>query len=272
MVALPERAIGAAILDVMRGRTLCMAGCPRGHQELAGSAGGARASPLPFRHHVHRQCRRQDLLRSDFMGNAPLSCAGARRRSRPPPRHPSAACSGCSRPSSCRAPRPHRAQPQAFSNRSRVIRRPRKPGWRRASRSDRASTASARVRWSGPSGVAARWSCAPRRRAVPRELLRPLGAGRRNSRTENAHQPTREPRRQRFKDPGHPPRFLSAYGPIVGHFRPCRHHLNAAACRESRNQRFAMRRTVTGTPRRSERRRPPHHASTHPSSASRELS
>ena len=70
-----------------------------------------------------------------------------------------------------------------------------------------------------------------------------------NNRAEHAHQPTRERERRmrRFKDPGHAQRFLAAYGPIASHFRPRRHRLTAAY-RETRDQRFAMWRTVTGTP------------------------
>jgi len=72
----------------------------------------------------------------------------------------------------------------------------------------------------------------------------------RNNRAENAHQPTRERERRmrRFKSPGHAQRFLAAYGPIVGHFRPRRHRLSAAAYRETRHERFATWRAVTGTP------------------------
>jgi putative transposase len=55
-----------------------------------------------------------------------------------------------------------------------------------------------------------------------------------NNRAENSHQPTRqrERRMQRFKSPGQAQRFLSAYGPIAQHFRPCRHRLSAPAYRE----------------------------------------
>ncbi len=71
-----------------------------------------------------------------------------------------------------------------------------------------------------------------------------------NNRAEHAHQPTRERERRlrRFKDPGHAQRFLAAYGPIARHFRPCRHRLTAAAYRETRHERFATWRAVTGTP------------------------
>ncbi len=72
---------------------------------------------------------------------------------------------------------------------------------------------------------------------------------RRNNRAENAHQPTRERerRRRRFKSPGHAQRFLAAYGPIASHFRPRRHRLTAAY-RETRAERFATWRVITGAP------------------------
>ena len=71
-----------------------------------------------------------------------------------------------------------------------------------------------------------------------------------NNRAENSHQPTRERERRmrRFKDPGHAQRFLAAYGPIASHFRPRRHRLTAAAYRETRHERCATWRAVTGTP------------------------
>ncbi len=71
-----------------------------------------------------------------------------------------------------------------------------------------------------------------------------------NNRAENSHQPTRERERRmrRFKDPGHAQRFLAAYGPIASHFRPRRHRLTAAAYRQTRADRFATWRAVTGTP------------------------
>ena len=52
---------------------------------------------------------------------------------------------------------------------------------------------------------------------------------------------------RRFKSPGHAQRFLAAYGPIAGHFRPCRHRLAASDYRQTRDQRFATWRLVTGT-------------------------
>jgi putative transposase len=71
-----------------------------------------------------------------------------------------------------------------------------------------------------------------------------------NNRAENSHQPTRERERRmrRFKDPGHAQRFLAAYGPIAAPFRPRRHRLTADAYRETRHERFATWRAVTGTP------------------------
>ena len=69
-----------------------------------------------------------------------------------------------------------------------------------------------------------------------------------NNRAENSHQPTRERERRmrRFKSPGHAQRFLAAQGPIVAHFRPRRHRLSAHDYRQTRDQRFATWREVTG--------------------------
>jgi len=71
-----------------------------------------------------------------------------------------------------------------------------------------------------------------------------------NNRAENSHQPTRERERRmrRFKDPGHAQRCLAAYGPIAAHFRPRRHRFTAAAYHQTRAERFATWRAVTGTP------------------------
>ena len=71
-----------------------------------------------------------------------------------------------------------------------------------------------------------------------------------NNRAENSHQPTRERERRmrRCKSPGHAQRFLTAYSPIATHFRPRRHRLTATAYRETRAERFASWRVVTGTP------------------------
>ena len=71
-----------------------------------------------------------------------------------------------------------------------------------------------------------------------------------NNRAENSPQPTRERERRmrRFKSPGHAQRFLAAYGPIISFFRPRRHRLTAEAYRQTRAERFASWRAVTGTP------------------------
>jgi putative transposase len=70
-----------------------------------------------------------------------------------------------------------------------------------------------------------------------------------NNRAENSHQPTRqrERRMQRFKSPGQAQRFLSAYGPIVQHFRPRRHLLSAPDYHHEMGQRFQMWGEITGT-------------------------
>src|SRR5215216_5848261 len=69
-----------------------------------------------------------------------------------------------------------------------------------------------------------------------------------NNRAENSHQPTRERERRmrRFKSPGHAQRFLAAQGPIAAHFRPRRHRLTAHEYRQTRHERFATWREVTG--------------------------
>ena len=54
----------------------------------------------------------------------------------------------------------------------------------------------------------------------------------------------------RCKSPWHAQRFLAAYGPFAGHFRPRRHRLTANDYRETRAERFATWRVVTGTPAR----------------------
>ena len=50
-----------------------------------------------------------------------------------------------------------------------------------------------------------------------------------NNRAENSHQPTRlrEKKMRRFKSAKHAQRFLSAFGPISGHFQLRRHRLSA---------------------------------------------
>jgi putative transposase len=69
-----------------------------------------------------------------------------------------------------------------------------------------------------------------------------------NNRAENSHQLTRqrEQRMQGFKSPGHAQRFLSAYGPIVSHFRPRRHRLSAPAYHQEMRQRFQTWQEITG--------------------------
>ncbi len=52
--------------------------------------------------------------------------------------------------------------------------------------------------------------------------------------------------RRSHHTPGHAQRFLATHGPIASHFRPRRHRLTAAAYRETRDQRFATWRAVTG--------------------------
>ena len=50
-----------------------------------------------------------------------------------------------------------------------------------------------------------------------------------NNRAEHSHQPTclREKNMRKFKSAGQAQRFLSAFGPITGHFQPRRHRLRA---------------------------------------------
>jgi len=61
-----------------------------------------------------------------------------------------------------------------------------------------------------------------------------------NNLCENSHQPTRvrERRMRKFKSPGQAQRFLSAFGPIRGHFHPKQHQLTAHHYREQMRQRF----------------------------------
>ena len=121
----------------------------------------------------------------------------------------------------------------------------------------------------------ARFARTWRASSAPRIALRPHASGttRRRSlqdangnageitdkRAEHAHQLTRERERRirRFKSPGHAQRFLAAYGPSVGHFRPRRHRLTAAAYRATRTARFATWRAVTGTPALAQAAAPP---------------
>jgi putative transposase len=69
-----------------------------------------------------------------------------------------------------------------------------------------------------------------------------------NNRAENSHQPTRlrEKKMQRFKLAKHAQRFLSAFGPIAGHFQPRRHRLRAGEYRAVLQGRFQQWNEVNG--------------------------
>ena len=69
-----------------------------------------------------------------------------------------------------------------------------------------------------------------------------------NNRAENSHQPTRlrEKKMRRFKSAGHAQRFLSAFGPIAGHFQPPRHRMSARDDRATLQNRFQVWDQVTG--------------------------
>ncbi|EFH85100.1 IS6 family transposase [Ktedonobacter racemifer] len=69
-----------------------------------------------------------------------------------------------------------------------------------------------------------------------------------NNRAERSHQPTRQRERtmRRFKSPGQAQRFLSAFGPILDHFRPKRHRLTARDYRALMQDRFQMWNEVIG--------------------------
>jgi len=68
-----------------------------------------------------------------------------------------------------------------------------------------------------------------------------------NNRAENSHQPTRlrEKKMRRFKSAGQAQRFLSAFGPIAGHFQPRRHRLSAREYRATLQSRFQVWDEVT---------------------------
>src|SRR6266446_2131819 len=72
-----------------------------------------------------------------------------------------------------------------------------------------------------------------------------------NNRAENSHQPTRlrEKKRRKFKSAKHAQRFLSAFGPIAGHFQPRRHRLSAREYRATLQGRFQTWDEVTGVKR-----------------------
>jgi putative transposase len=69
-----------------------------------------------------------------------------------------------------------------------------------------------------------------------------------NNRAENSHQPTRlrEKKMRRFKSAKQAQRFLSAFGPISGHFQPWRHRLSAQEYRVTLQSRFQTWNEVTG--------------------------
>ena len=68
-----------------------------------------------------------------------------------------------------------------------------------------------------------------------------------NNRAENSHQPTRlrEKKMRRFKSAKQAQRFLSAFGPIAGHFQPRRHLLHAGEYRTLLQARFQQWNEVT---------------------------
>jgi putative transposase len=69
-----------------------------------------------------------------------------------------------------------------------------------------------------------------------------------NNRAENSHQPTRlrEKKMRRFKSAKQAQRFLSAFGPITGHFQPRRHCLRAEEYRVILRGRFQIWNQITG--------------------------
>ncbi|GHO70409.1 hypothetical protein KSC_093010 [Ktedonobacter sp. SOSP1-52] len=69
-----------------------------------------------------------------------------------------------------------------------------------------------------------------------------------NNRAENSHQSTRlrEKKMRRFKSARHAQRFLSAFGPIAGHFQLRRHHLGAGKYRVILLGRFQQWNEVAG--------------------------
>ena len=69
-----------------------------------------------------------------------------------------------------------------------------------------------------------------------------------NNRAENSYQPTRlrEKKMRRFKSAKHTQRFLSAFGPISGHFQPHRHLVSAGQYRALLQTRFQTWNEVVG--------------------------
>jgi putative transposase len=63
-----------------------------------------------------------------------------------------------------------------------------------------------------------------------------------HNRAENSHHPThlREKRMLKFKSAKQAQRFLSAFGPIAGHFQPRRHRLCARDSRAMLQGRFLL--------------------------------
>jgi putative transposase len=68
-----------------------------------------------------------------------------------------------------------------------------------------------------------------------------------NNRAENSHQPTRlrEQKMRRVKSAKQVQRFLSAFGPISGHFQPRRHRLRAQEYRATLQDRFQVWNEIT---------------------------
>ena len=69
-----------------------------------------------------------------------------------------------------------------------------------------------------------------------------------NNRAENSHQPTRlrEKKMRKFKSAKQAQRFLSAFGPIAGHFQPRRHRLRSEEYRAFLQDKFQIWNEVTG--------------------------
>jgi putative transposase len=70
-----------------------------------------------------------------------------------------------------------------------------------------------------------------------------------NNRAKNSHQPTRqrEQTMRRFKSAGQAQRFLSAFGPILSHFRPGRSRLRTRDYRLEMADRRQVWRQITAT-------------------------
>jgi putative transposase len=87
--------------------------------------------------------------------------------------------------------------------------------------------------------------------AAKREMLRSVEHRQHkglNNRAENSHQPTRlrEKKMRRFKSAKQAQRFLSAFGPISGHFQPRRHRLPTGEYRAILQGRFQQWNEATG--------------------------